>query len=422
MNLSTNMTTTTSKVKFFLLLLIGIVFVGLEQHSFAQQTLESTNQALRYSRYSRISPKIIPLKEGDRSFLLQMPIEKIEDGIAAGTYEFAYTILGGYQQPILPDNWITLSDADLKRDTDFHYYFEKQVDIPLDQEIAVALLRVIDTRQGDEYYYHTDLISPFIFEFPQFWAYYSDGIPFDQNFLTLNEPLEFKSKNTISIQHFHYPTVFDIPLPPMEIRPASVPRELVVTYEGEFLTNIPKSFDQLGYYFLQTDTTSAAGMLIRTAHDAFPKVKSYEEMVDMVAYISTRREHEALKDAEDKKEALDIYWFNLTKDEDASRKIIREYFKQIEFANILFSDFKEGWKTDRGMVYIVMGPPNEVSYRLNGEVWSYLPENSNSKITFTFARVKNILTPNYYVLNRSRALQPEWFKSITQWRNAQMAF
>ena len=142
----------------------------------------------------------------------------------------------------------------------------------------------------------------------------------------------------------------------------------------------------------------------------------------MVAYISTRREHEALKEAEDKKQALDLYWFNLTKEEESSRKIIREYFKQIEFANILFTDFKEGWKTDRGMVYTVMGPPNEVVFRLNGEVWSYLPENSNSKITFTFARVKNILTPNYYVLNRSRALQPEWFKSITQWRNAQMAF
>ncbi|UJP66685.1 GWxTD domain-containing protein [Mongoliitalea daihaiensis] len=412
---------TNPRLKINLFLSLTLLLFGAAE-SMAQQTLENINQALRYSRYSRVSPKIIPLKEGDRRFRLQMPIEKIEEGIENGIYQFAYAVVGSYQEPLTADKWMELRDVDIIRETGYHFYFEKQVDIPQDQEMAFAVLRVTDTRQGDEYYYHTDLISPFIFEYPEFWGYYSDGIPFDQNFLTMKEPLEFKSRGTISIQHFHYPTLFDIPLPPMEIRPASVPRELTVNYEGEFLTNIPKSFDELGYYFLQTDTTSAAGMLIRSVHDAFPKVKDYEEMVDMVAYISTRREHEALKEAEDKKQALDLYWFNLTKEEEASRKIIREYFKQIEFASILFTDFKEGWKTDRGMVYTVMGPPNEVLFRLNGEIWSYLPENSNSKITFTFARVKNILTPNYYVLNRSRALQPEWFKSITQWRNAQMAF
>jgi GWxTD domain-containing protein len=402
--------------------LLLVFSFGISNLSLAQKSIEELNQALRYSRYSRVSPKIIPLKDGDRQFRLQMPIEKIEDGIENGIYQFAYAVVSSFQESITPEKWIELKDADIKKETDFHFYFEKQVMIPADQEMAFAVLRVTDLRQGDEYYYHVDLISPFIFEYPEFWAYYSDGIPFDQNFLTMKEPLEFKSRSSIAIQHFHYPTVFDIPLPPMEIRPASVPREVTVTYEGEFLTNIPKSFDQQGYYFLQTDTTSAAGMLIHSTHDAFPKVKTFDEMVDMVAYISTRREHESLKEATNKKEALDLYWYNLTKDEDTSRKIIREYFKQIEFSNILFTDFKEGWKTDRGMVYTIMGPPNEVFFRLNGEVWSYLPENSNSKITFTFARVKNILTPNYYVLNRSRALQPEWFKSITQWRNAQMAF
>ncbi|MGY6521434.1 MAG: GWxTD domain-containing protein [Mongoliitalea sp.] len=412
---------TNQRLHVYLILSILLLFTGAIE-TWAQQTLENINQALRYSRYSRVSPKIIPLKTGERSFILQMPIEKIEEGIENGIYRFSYAVVSSFQEPLLADKWTELRDVDIRRETGFHFYFEKEVTIPLEQEMAFAVLRVTDTRQGDEYYYHTDLISPFIFDFPQFWGYYSDGIPFDQNFLTMTEPLEFRSRGTIGIHHFHYPTVFDVPLPPMEIRPAAVPRELTVNYEGEFLTNIPQSFDQLGYYFLQTDTTSASGMLIRTTHDAFPKVKTYEEMVEMVAYISTRREHEALKEAEDKKQALDLYWFNLTKEEESSRKIIREYFKQIEFANILFTDFKEGWKTDRGMVYTVMGPPNEVFFRLNGEVWSYLPENSNSKITFTFARVKNILTPNYYVLNRSRALQPEWFKSITQWRNAQMAF
>ena len=145
-------------------------------------------------------------------------------------------------------------------------------------------------------------------------------------------------------------------------------------------------------------------------------------MIQMVAYISTRKEHEALLAAENKKLALDEYWIRMTRDEEAAKKLIKEYFRQVEFANILFTDFKEGWATDRGMVYIIMGPPQEVYFNLDKETWVYLSEDSNSKITFTFARVKNILTPQYYTLNRSRAYQPVWFKTITAWRNGRMVF
>jgi GWxTD domain-containing protein len=145
-------------------------------------------------------------------------------------------------------------------------------------------------------------------------------------------------------------------------------------------------------------------------------------MGQMVAYISTRKEHETLQAAENKKIALDQYWIRMTRDEETAKKLIKEYFRQVEFANILFTDFKEGWTTDRGMVYIVMGPPQEVYFNLDKETWVYLAQDSNSKITFTFARVKNILTPQYYTLNRTRAYQPVWFKTITAWRNGRMVF
>lgn len=389
---------------------------------FGQETLETINQALRYSRYSRLSLKILPVRESERTFLLQMPVEKIEPELQLSDYEFSYTVLSSFQETIDDQKMQPLGAADIKIETDVHVYFEKRVQVPESQEMAIALLRAVDKRQGDTYYYHMDLISPYTYGVPDFWAYYGDRIPFDQNFSIKGEALEFKSKGSVALHAFYYPVNFDVPLPPMEIRPAPVPREVKVEYEGEFYASTLKSFEKEGYYFIQSDTNQARGMMLRTVHDAFPKVKTYEEMVEMVAYISTRREHEMLKEAKDKKPALDQYWFSMAKDEKLAQKIIREYFKQIEFANILFTDYKEGWKTDRGMVYTVMGPPQEVRFRMNGEIWTYLFDGSNSKITFTFARVKNVLTPNYYILNRSRTLQPEWFKSITQWRNGQMAF
>ena len=411
------------KIKTYSLgMLAAFLTFCLGMTAIAQTSLQDVNQSLRYSRYSRIALKVIPVKEDDRSFKLQMVAEKLEENPEFDNYLFSYSIVANFQEGITEDKIIALEESDLKRDTESHYLFEKTVEIPADQETAYVVFWAKDVRQGDEYVYHADLISPYVFDQPNFGAYYGNDLPFDQTFLNVNGALLFKSNGGISLYSYFYPQEFSVPLPPMETKAPAIPKEVKVVDDGSFLVNAPKSFDQEGYYFIQSDTTSTAGLLVKTAKESFPNVPSYEEMVNMVAYISTRKEHETLLAAENKKIALDQYWINMVKDEEKAKALIREYFRQVEFANILFTDYKEGWMTDRGMIYIVLGPPQEVYFNADREVWIYDGLNSNSKITFTFARVKNILTPNYYVLNRSRSYQPEWFKSITLWRSGSMAF
>jgi GWxTD domain-containing protein len=315
-----------------------------------------------------------------------------------------------------------LTANDLTHDTDRHWVFEKELNISSANQTTVLLFTALDTRQGDEYYYHLDLKSPFLFDFPDFASYYANGVGFDQNYLNSGNSLLFKSSAGPNLHSFYYPINFEVPYPPMETKPAAVPKELEVIDEGDFLANIPKSLDKIGYYFVQSDTSKLTGMVLKTTHEAFPKVKDWEEMVQMVTYISTRKEHESLLLATDKKKALDEYWIGLTRNPDTAKDLIREYFRQIEFSNLLFTDFKEGWKTDKGMIYIVMGAPQEVNFYLDREVWSYGGMNESSKIRYTFARVKNILSPHYYTLNRSRAYQPVWFKNISLWRSGKMAF
>lgn len=397
-------------------------FITISNSSFSQKTLSSTDQALRYSLYSRLGLKIIPIQTSNSGFKVQFIIEKIEENPAFDNFTFSYSILSSYDQEIVADQSIILSQDDLKKDTDRHWLFEKEVEVPETQETAIALLTVTDTRQGDEYVYHIDLKSSFVFSQPDFGAYYANDIPFDQNYINKEQYLIFKTVSTPSIEAFFYPTPFDVPYPPMETRPADIPKELSVVKMGSFLPNIPKQLPQEGYTFFQTDTTATSGYLLKIAHESFPKVKDWDEMVQMVTYISTRKEHETLMLAQDKKKALDEYWISLTRNPDTAKELIRNYFRQVEFANILFTDFKEGWKTDRGMVYIVMGPPQEVNFYLDREVWAYAGMDESSKIRFTFARAKTLLSPHFYTLNRSRAYQPVWFKNISQWRSGKMAF
>ncbi|GGZ27850.1 hypothetical protein GCM10007049_20880 [Echinicola pacifica] len=411
--------TKTPKLKLIAaLILLGISAIP----ALAQSSLKNINQNLRYSRYSRLSPKIIPIKTGERTFKLQMPIEKIEENPVFDDYIFSYAVVSSFSEEINEKNIIPLTSDRLVKDTDRHFYFEEEVSIPSGQEEAYVILVAKDSRQGDQYSYHTDLISPFVTDIPEFGAYYDNGIPFDQTYINKGEALIFDSEKSMSLFHYFYPQRFDVPLPPMETRAAPVPKDIKIEDKGDFLINVPQPFPDQGYYFIQSDTSSQAGILLKTTPQAFPRVNDYDEMVDKLVYISTRNEHEKLRTATDKKKALDAYWLNLTKDPEKAQGIIKEYFQQIEFANILFSDFKEGWMSDRGMVYIVMGPPSQVFFDLDKEIWIYDDLGSKSKNNFTFARIKNIFTPNYYKLNRSRAYQPEWFQSITLWRSGKMAF
>lgn len=401
---------------------VFVFFIFLSSQAFGQKTLSSSDQSLRYSLYSRLGLKIIPLKISESEYRLQFVVEKIEENPEFNSYSFSYAVLQSYEQEITPEITTILTQSELNADTERHWFFEKTVEIAPTQKTAIAYFSVLDTRQGDEYIYHIDLKSAFVAETPNFGPYFANEVPFDQNYLLKGESLIFKTTGGPSIQGYFYPAKFDVPYPPMETRPAEVPKELEVQEMGDFLANIPKQLGEEGYYFFQTDTAAASGYLIKTTHEAFPKVLNWEEMVQMVTYISTRKEHETLLMAQDKKKALDEYWINLTRDPEVATQLIRNYFRMVEFANLLFTDFKEGWKTDRGMVYIVMGPPQEVNFFEDREIWSYSGMDASSKIKFTFVRAKTILTPNFYTLNRSRAYQPIWFKNISQWRSGRMAF
>lgn len=106
--------------------------------------------------------------------------------------------------------------------------------------------------------------------------------------------------------------------------------------------------------------------------DEFDKIIYYRNSADNDAW-------EKLKTLDDKRKYLYKFWkrrdSNLSTPRVESRD---EYFKRVKEANKLYKQsFTEGWKTDRGRVYIVYGPPTEVERHFmeadvkNYEIWRY---------------------------------------------------
>jgi GWxTD domain-containing protein len=152
----------------------------------------------------------------------------------------------------------------------------------------------------------------------------------------------------------------------------------------------------------------------------YPKVVEYEEMVDPIRYISTSSEYKKLKQAVNLKKELDLFWLKIGKDASRTKQIIREYYRRVELANQYFTDYREGWKTDRGILLIVYGEPDSIYKDLNREIWTYGEENQILSIRFEFRLIDNPLSRNDYRLLRNEEYKNNWYRAVDNWRQGKI--
>jgi GWxTD domain-containing protein len=177
----------------------------------------------------------------------------------------------------------------------------------------------------------------------------------------------------------------------------------------------PFTFFAKGLFLLQKDTLAPQGVPIRAEND-YPRYSLVQNLAGPLIYICSKQEYDRLEAAKGDKKAFDRTVLSMTGDPDRAKKLIRNYFRRVELANEYFTSFKEGWKTDRGMIFIIFGLPNEVYRFSDREVWIY--DNEAFDITFDFVKASTIFDPDNYVLLRERKYQTTWYEVIDLWRNA----
>ena len=81
---------------------------------------------------------------------------------------------------------------------------------------------------------------------------------------------------------------------------------------------------------------------------------------------------------EEKQEKLLEFWKKRDPNPNTARnERMEDYYQRVEYANNKFTHYIEGWRTDMGMVYIMFGPPSDVSrhpFEVDSkpyEVWRY---------------------------------------------------
>lgn len=110
-------------------------------------------------------------------------------------------------------------------------------------------------------------------------------------------------------------------------------------------------------------------------------INNLDKAISELIYIATPSELGYIKDAPDQKEKIKRY-LEFWKKKDPTpntdeNEIFNEYYRRVAYANANFSQYVDGWRSDRGMVFILLGSPDNIDrhpFDLDSkpyEVWYY---------------------------------------------------
>ena len=333
-----------------------------------------------------------------------------------------YIVFQKDHKEIIDSGSILITDQYLKNkkariDTNFIFNFSKSEEGFLD-------LRISDINRSREFR-KTLSIDKFSESSRQFYMITdtNNQILFDDFFFEGQSILIKSNFNNDKLYATKNKTVFPLSPPPFtKSAQPSFPDNISFTEELNFNSKNIIFYDlpNEGFVFFQLDTLNDLGFTLFNFHNDYPLLKSAEQLIPPLRYLTTKDEFDLLVSSINPKVAVDKYWLSNATSKERARTLIRVFYSRVEFANKLFSCHLEGWKTDRGMISIIFGTPSYTSLVRNSEVWIYGDENNIHSLKFVFDQKPNPFSSNDYVLSRNYSYKNPWYRAVESWRNGKV--
>ncbi|MCX6255531.1 MAG: GWxTD domain-containing protein [Bacteroidia bacterium] len=220
----------------------------------------------------------------------------------------------------------------------------------------------------------------------------------------------------------------EVPDPPSMVLP-----EKTLDYEPDkivaipYADSMPMMFPREGIYLCSVGRNIKEGFTFLNMGASYPAMTTPEVMIEPLAYLASQDEVAALRSFIKPKLALDDFWIKYGGNVEKARELIRIYYTRVLYSNYYFTSYKEGWMSERGMIYIIYGPPDKVYKTSEGESWGYRKPVIKSSwggrytlkddyLFFNFKKKENNFSDNDYYLSRSETLVTYWEQAISSWR------
>lgn len=376
----------------------------------AQDSFSGLNLSYHYNPNAEIKFQSKIARKQDSLFLF-LKLGTLTGVGLEENYTITYGNLSDFSRmPVFQD---TINyDRDLKSTFRNDYFLS--LAFPFDYDNDYLVFKIENNNTKNEYYYDIKISSDEDFPVTSYLFYNaSKNEPVWNRYINKNDTIEVRNlsgKNQFT--GFVYNLDFNAAEPPMAVISQNVQEKIGI--DSSFNLNKNEEFNLEGskLLFMQADTNSFSGISLRVEDKFYPKLARVEDVIEPLLYITTKGEKQALVNASEKKKALDKFWLQVARTPQRAKTIIKMYFNRVEEANRYFTNYKQGWKTDQGMIYCVYGAPDIVHRIGDQEQWIYNKTEDLPKMSFKFLRVKNMLTDYHYSLIKDEEYRINWHRAI----------
>lgn len=243
--------------------------------------------------------------------------------------------------------------------------------------------------------------------------------------------LYFVTGDTI---HLDFPRFMNSEYPPVEIfalteipnlpPPAFSNNSPVIPDSTSFsLTNL--NFDGSRYHFIAENKsylfrTKSSSQLYLYSNGEFPTTTALKDLIAPMRYITSKSEFEYIYNVRDPYTSFCNFWKDCGGSEENAKELISIFFQRVNTCNTYFSSVVPGWRTDRGMIYIIYGKPTRVENIGYSERWIYGDETIPGSFSFLFRYKKDAISNNVYILQRDGLYRNSWEQAVNTWRQGRV--
>jgi GWxTD domain-containing protein len=234
--------------------------------------------------------------------------------------------------------------------------------------------------------------------------------------------LEHNQSGTMYYIVRYYKTDWPMAVPP-HVPQAVKPLSYVADSMFRVSANEPIVLTAPGMYHFQVYENSKYGFTLYHFYPEFPYVASKDHLSGPLRYLTNNSEYMTIAthdDTDSIKLEADRFWLKNAGSVERARNLVAVYYGRVESANRFFTSYQEGWKTDRGLIYIIYGPPTAIYKEELTEQWIFGEPSSSLSYVFTFVKVNNPFTTNDYALTRLSSYRYGWGQAVETWRRGQV--
>lgn len=407
-----------------LTLLLAVGLLG------CQSTERIVNQNLAYiydTKTAVLQPEFRVRHENDSVSLIDMYVRSSDllyvfnpgSGYHSAEFRLRYEVYGQLESRIVLDSAVVLFKDSILELSNRSIETTLQLR-PSISPVALLKLDMVDLKGNTRFrrYINVDRSDKNASQY--FKVQDADGHPVFINYLEANERVTIiHASGSQQAKVRYYRAEFPLPKPPFSMED---PTPFSYKADSIFLIDLgtPVNFAKEGMYHIQMTDSGRLGLTLFRFRDGFPKVRHVDDLIAPLRYINSSQEFKKLTSADFPKAEVDRFWLSLAGNSDRARILIEKFYGRVQDANTFFSSFTEGWRTDRGMIFLIFGPPTTLYKGSNAEQWTYGEPSSPSSVSFTFIKVNNPFTDNDFRLERSQLYKSNWFRAVDMWRQGRI--